>query len=693
MPAAACGGRRSGDPNDLRPLQHPSDRAPRRRRARTTVVAGLAAASVPAVAAADWTDIGEVFPDTYTTSPGTQGVPLAVNPRGDIAAAINPNGAGSSVTLSRRPVGGTFALTAGAVAGRPSTAWRPADLFTPTTAIAPDGSALAAWKARSDVDGGLPVVAASSGPTGWSAAQPFDLLPRTHGVELGDPDLFRLKALSGGSFLAVWRPYEETDGGVEAPLLASVRSPDGTWGPVRRLAVGGKRILDVLVDRDGNATVVWIDGMPTRNNSRTEGFRSQRRLADGTWQAVRTFGADRISANADAIFTVDGYGNVIVAYTGSDDPPYTQKPRTKLLKVATLKPGHDWSATQNIAAATGDPDATTSWGLASPNLTATQFGSVLLTYSDGATGVLHGILGDSEQHWGAPFQIAGAEDHVGGVRPVEHPVQRSISMVYAVLSENGPTRSVARDVYPWDGTLSEPYAVPTYDGGTVSGQIATTERGDTIVPYQGYGHLRVLVDDASGPALTGLQVPSGLAPKATGTLAVTATDAYSKVGRITWDFGDGTSARGSRVTHAWKAAGTYRVSVTAVDQHGNPSTATSVVRVGGAAATTRAKAPRGGGPVRVSKVRIRKGLLTFDTSGPAALIVAIQRRSVERVRVKGKVRRVARYTPVGATQVDAGVAGPVSARVAALKRARGYRLIVSRRGQAGAVVRSAIVER
>jgi hypothetical protein len=46
-----------------------------------------------------------------------------------------------------------------------------------------------------------------------------------------------------------------------------------------------------------------------------------------------------------------------------------------------------------------------------------------------------------------------------------------------------------------------------------------------------------------------------------------------------WDFGDGGSDNGEQVTHAFSAAGTYTVKVTASDRAGNTATATTTVTV------------------------------------------------------------------------------------------------------------------
>jgi large repetitive protein len=63
-----------------------------------------------------------------------------------------------------------------------------------------------------------------------------------------------------------------------------------------------------------------------------------------------------------------------------------------------------------------------------------------------------------------------------------------------------------------------------------------------------------------------------------------------------WHFGDGAGAVGKRVTHAFRRAGSYRVSLTVRDSFGQTATTTTVVRVGQA---------RDVGRVRISPARRR----------------------------------------------------------------------------------------
>ena len=63
------------------------------------------------------------------------------------------------------------------------------------------------------------------------------------------------------------------------------------------------------------------------------------------------------------------------------------------------------------------------------------------------------------------------------------------------------------------------------------------------------------------------------------TFSAEAADNRSGIASIRWDFGDGNSATGAKVKHAYKRAGTFLVRVTATDGAGNSASKTSVIVV------------------------------------------------------------------------------------------------------------------
>lgn len=90
--------------------------------------------------------------------------------------------------------------------------------------------------------------------------------------------------------------------------------------------------------------------------------------------------------------------------------------------------------------------------------------------------------------------------------------------------------------------------------------------------------------DAATPTLGGLVAPATGVVGAPLSFSVVATGA---TGPATWDFGDGATASGASVTHAFTTPGTKAVTVRAADDFGPPATLTATVEV--------TEAPGGGG--------------------------------------------------------------------------------------------------
>jgi hypothetical protein len=83
--------------------------------------------------------------------------------------------------------------------------------------------------------------------------------------------------------------------------------------------------------------------------------------------------------------------------------------------------------------------------------------------------------------------------------------------------------------------------------------------------------------DAAPPALTSSVPPGGALASPIG-MAATATDRLTPV-TINWSFGDGASAAGGAVSHAFGAAGAFTVTVTATDGVGNATSAAHPVLI------------------------------------------------------------------------------------------------------------------
>jgi hypothetical protein len=84
----------------------------------------------------------------------------------------------------------------------------------------------------------------------------------------------------------------------------------------------------------------------------------------------------------------------------------------------------------------------------------------------------------------------------------------------------------------------------------------------------------------SGPLITSFTTPQRLRMRQRGGFGVAAYPwSTALAGRPRWSFGDGTSATGERVRHAYRRAGTYRVAVIVSDTAGAVATRSTRVRV------------------------------------------------------------------------------------------------------------------
>jgi hypothetical protein len=106
--------------------------------------------------------------------------------------------------------------------------------------------------------------------------------------------------------------------------------------------------------------------------------------------------------------------------------------------------------------------------------------------------------------------------------------------------------------------------------------------------------------DAAPPSITDVSVPGGAVPGTPLTFAAAATDALSPVD-LSWDFGDGSHARGGLVGHTYGAPGTYTATVTARDGAGNTASEQRTVTI--AAPAGEPGAPPDGTPPRVSGLK------------------------------------------------------------------------------------------
>ena len=136
-------------------------------------------------------------------------------------------------------------------------------------------------------------------------------------------------------------------------------------------------------------------------------------------------------------------------------------------------------------------------------------------------------------------------------------------------------------------------------------RVMMTAGGDALVAWSantgGGTHIALAVDDVTPPAISSVAIPAAVETGASAAMSAASTDTWSS-STLSWDFGDGATATGDAVSHAYATAGNHTVTITATDAVGNSAGETRQISV--------APPPGAGGPASASgtKKRVRLGV-------------------------------------------------------------------------------------
>ncbi|MET0769879.1 MAG: PKD domain-containing protein [Solirubrobacteraceae bacterium] len=476
---------------------------------------------------------------------------------------------------------GALLAFAGAASASPS--WLPAQTLTatdskaPVVAVAPDGTTVLAW---SRVDGATTVVEAVRRRPGEAFGTPVKLNaaegsnPRVGIDAAGNATIAweedgvgvraaRLPAATGfeaaatvvangsGAELAVGAGGTAVVVAQVAGVLQAAIRPgaSGAFGTATPISAGTVLDPDVAVAPDGRAAVAWLEGGDILLDERPAGGGF---AAAGT---IRSRDEDAYEVSEPAV-AIDGAGRGIVVWT--EDDLGTAAEGTYLN--SSVEPGawvSYWHPTSRSA------DLVTGPG-----------GAVVGTWVENAfLGV--GDLTPGTGSW-TNFGVADPTPAAGTAPAV------------AVGGDNATVAAWASG----SGVHAARRAAGT--NLLTSAQLATgAGAGDPSLGADGQGNAtaawlsparRVTVAsfDNAVPVLTAVSVPA--TGRAGGPALAMSAAASDRLGPVTlhWTFGDGATATGSAVRHAFGAAGTYQVGVTAVDAAGTSSRAVRSVTVAAA---------------------------------------------------------------------------------------------------------------
>ncbi len=555
-------------------------------------VGGLLAS--PAAAAPSW------LAPLDLSAPGQHdsGPDIAVDPAGNAVAVWSRfDGANYRIQAASKPVGGPWGA--------------PVDLSAPggdaaeaRVAIDLAGNAIAAW---TRFDGSNEVIQAASRPLGgaWGAADDLSL----PGQDADEPDVALDQA---GNALVIWQGSDGAD------IIVQVRSKPagGTWGVVIPLSEAGEDAFgaEVAVNARGDAVAAWqrFEGADTIAQAATMPAGAEW----GSRTSLSVAGADAYVSGA----AVDPAGNVVVLWWRSNGTH-------QVIQAASKPAGGAWLAPTTLSLA-----GQTAYG---PDLAFDQAGNAIAVWqreNDGTNFTIQSAGKPAGGAWTAPVDLSLPGQDASGANIALSPTGDAV----AVWTIDGGTTSFPQGASkPAGGAwgppvdLSAPGAVSYASGVAIdaagnAAAVLKRESGPTSV-------MQAAVFDARPPQVRALAIPaSGPAGKPL-PVSVAATDTWSALGAITWQFGDRRSAAGASTTHAYKKPGRFNVTVEVADSAANAASASAPISIWQVKGKRLARVERG-------KARLRLRCL-----GP----VRCQARARLSVKVKGKRGKPARLRGVG----------------------------------------------
>jgi hypothetical protein len=473
----------------------------------------------------------------------------------------------------------------------------------PTAALDAGGGATLGWvdNAGSVFDllaTGRPAGGAWGTPNQLSGLLDFDPTnPRQLGPQIVDD--------GQGDAAAVW---DQAGALSHSAVKVSVRTPMGIWGAPETVSptTGAAHDPVIAINAAGTVLVAWIqDGVI---NTRT-------RALSGTWSAASGLGGGVRPAVA-----IDGRGDLVTVWETDPNAP------TRSVMASTKRSDGDWGLAQTVASystndAFGGPprvaldpagDATAIWDLYpgpletstrslggswSAPLTLAQYGDwaeIAYDANGNATAMwTTGYAGSLQTRWrprGGPWSPTTVTLGEYPIAPSERrPALAANSAGQAVAAWGREPDPLGPAIFAAvsDGHGAWSSATQLSDDGARNAAAwsvaaAIDDSGDALVIWSDVGTINASAYDQTGPKLQDLTIPStGVAGSPVG-VSVRPLDTWTTVTSTVWDFGDGTVASGSTLTHTFSAAGRHVIRVSATDALGNVTSRAASIDVANA---------------------------------------------------------------------------------------------------------------
>jgi PKD domain len=493
-------------------------------------------------------------------------------------------------------------------------------------------------------------------------------------------------------------------GSGSATMQAAYRTASGTWGTSVGLPGSGNgEEPRVAIDDAGNAVAVWAGAASTVQSA-------YRPAATGIWVAAGQVSTPAKSAfNPNVGMSPAGYAyaiwrekregptpgdpviSVMVAYKlhgaawntaspltldGSVTPVTKGEPQIDINADADRMMAWSTAATKDfMQKRTASTDLAGVSGAQSvieasahvelPQIALDAGGLGVATWRSEASGVLlvkAATTSSLSGAWSGPATLGGPDGLTFATAP---DVAAGPAGAATVVWRAGVTATAAKRTGPGAFSAAVPISNAAH-AGFGEPQVTMSDGGDSVATWSSDGtsptHIAIAIDDVTPPVLSAIVVPSSVEVGTGAAMSAGATDTWSP-SSLAWDFGDGATAGGGSVGHAYATPGDRTVTVTATDAVGNTASQTRTISV----------APRPGEPSPGGAGDGGVGNGGAGTQKKAiALTVTVPKQAWKKIKRAKAIRLLCGLDVAGICSVTATVTRPVAKRLG-LKVGKGAR--------------------
>ena len=533
-----------------------ADTSMRRRRGLAVALATLfagAVATTPAHAAPAWLrhfDAHEAEPGL-----GIQNERLVIDAHGDVFASWeSPQGGTMSLAqVAERPAGGSWQT--------PVTLSEPGEQgFTPQVAVDSEGGAVVVWEGYNATTGARSIHSSTtSAGESWQA--PADL--SSPGQFVTDP---LVATDASGDAVATWELHT-----TEWMVEASRKSVGGAWSaPVTIVHTGSQAPAPrVFSDAAGETVAIW-----TGTSAGQQVIQAASEPAGGPWGSPVNLSAPG-QDEAGPQLRFDAEGDAIAVWQANTAG-------IERIESAYRPAAGSWQAAVPLSQEGQEAYA--------PSISMDPQGDAVAGwehYLSGCESILQTSVRPSAGTW-QPVTNVSTAGHTAEGGNVYIDTHGAVAVWGSgQCSETNREAPIEAAVKPTGGGWEPPTRLTEEKDPlqTYSPQLAGDTQGDAVALWLAYspstrtGAIQGAAHDGAGPLLEGLSIPPTASPGQLLAFSVSPFDVWSALGATRWAFGDGASATGPSVTHAYATPGSYQVTVESEDVLGNQTTTTASVEV------------------------------------------------------------------------------------------------------------------